>query len=209
MHRIGTSVLVGCLLGVLAAGHLWADPEGHKAVEVKQVVAEAGSTPKVPFALLQDEIKVAGGMFGGSFFAVCKEGFRFAIVAVIEVEKDKKIPETVLKRALVDNKGQRYQPIGFGFPSQGAPRTMPFLMTQGMFTGDIAIAETPKSLLALYFVVPKEAKSFSIEQDGNNVDVRILKEWKPDDAVKIPGYRMYGSIESGHPSIEKDGWGMK
>ncbi len=172
-------------------------------------VVSSKETQELPFAIKQAEIQVAGGMTGKEFLGVCKKGHVFLIAVVMEAEKDVKISDRALKRTVIDSKGQRYQPIGFGFLSQGYPEAHPFVMQRGMFEGDIEIAEIKKSLMALFFIIPDDVKNISIEFEGKNEKVSIVEDWVPDDALKIPGLYLYGEMEFSFPSIEKDGWGMK
>jgi hypothetical protein len=164
--------------------------------------------PKIPFAILKDQVPVKPPMANG-FIGTCKKGYVFLIVATKELHKGDKISPVELEYVVADSSGHVFEPVAFGLPAKGAPG--PFMISGFSFTGDIEIVDVDRTLFGLLFLVPKNAKNFTLRNKSSQTGTRlsVLKDFTASDSIRTGGYKMYGEIKFGFPTIEENGWGMK
>jgi hypothetical protein len=179
----------------------------------KNAVPKAGvqkqepTEPNIPFALIED--KVIGKLpFGNQVYEGSpKDGFHFLAVVVTRMKGAQRVSDSQMNHVVLDKKGIRYEPIAFGTPHAWGE---PFLIHGFSFEGDISLEENEETVLVLFYLVPKESSDFKMRTpDGKTVDLRLVDKWMPPKSMNIFGFRSYGKVAFGTPTIKENGWGLK
>ena len=158
---------------------------------------------QLPFAIFKDE---AVGKLGNKLYvAICKDDFRFLIVATTEMKKGERIPSSEMYYVVLDESGAEYEPVAFGLPSKIAPE--PFMIQGFKFSGNIENGDVERTIMALYFLVPKKSKVFELRDlEGKVNKLAINQNWNAPEAMRIRGFKSYGSVTIGTPSVDSEGW---
>jgi hypothetical protein len=179
----------------------------------KSTLPEAGAQrqeatePNIPFALVEDKV-VVNLPFGNQVYEGSpKDGFHFLAVVVTTMKGEQRLSDSQMNHAVLDKKGTKYEPIAFGTPHALGK---PFLIHGFSFEGDISLAENEETVLVLFYLVPKEPRDFEMRTPkGKTVDLPLVDKWVPPKSMNIFGFRSYGEVAFGTPTIEKNGWGLK
>ncbi len=160
----------------------------------------------VPFALVQN--KVIGTLFGNRLYeGSAKEGYHFLVVAVARMKGEERLSESEMNHTVIDAGGAEYQPIAFGMPAASG---QPFLIQGYSFKGDISLDEGQETVFALFYLVPRQSKSFNLRgPEARIISLSMVDGWTPPKSMEIISFRAYGKLVSGTPTVEKDGWGLK
>ena len=136
-----------------------------------------------------------------------KDGFHFLAVIVTNMKGVQKVSDSQMNHVVLDNKGIEYKSIAFGTPHAWGE---PFLIHGFSFEGNISLEEKEETVLVLFYLIPKESHDFKMRTpDGKTVDLPLMDKWIPPKSMNVFGFRSYGRIEFGTPTIKENGWGLK
>ena len=167
--------------------------------------AKAGE-PQVPFGVTTNQVLGMMPFGNRTYLASAKDGYHFLIVTVAEMKKAQKISASQMNQVVVDEKKTEFKPIAFGMPHVWGE---PFMVLGYSFEGDIA-ADIGSTMLALYYLVPTSSSKFTLRTDkGQSLSLRVAPKWDAPKEMRVFGYKSFGKVNFGTPTVKEDGWGLK
>ncbi len=116
--------------------------------------------------------------------AVPKEGNKFLVLALGEVDPNTAISSEDINVSLMSESGTSYKPIAFGFALQDSDE--PLAMVGQLESGEMNVVGSKKSFVGLIYVVPTSLKVFMVK-------FRV-SEYSPPKTMRISDLLIGGEI---------------